>query len=924
MTFLSSWRAALRVARREARRSTGRSALVIAMIGLPVLCLAFAAVSYDMFTLTASEKADQTMGAGDARVYWQSRMAVQQGPDGEDFGTVGPTDQTGQATQPSTKDLADALPPGSTVLRVRRGTAEVRTADGVGRLNAISVDAGTKLTDGYVTVLKGRAPTGPDEVALSKQAVQRLGTDLGGTVTSGDGKRVYTVVGLIEFPSMLEQNLLFAPITDDKPVGFSFDDDSWIVDTPDPITWSQVIAFNRLGMRLVSRDVLLHPPTRTELTFQRPPPATVQDFAAGTLIAGLALLEIVLLAGPAFAVSARRRQRQLALVAANGGTPAHVRRIVLADGVVLGAVAAGAGIAGGIVAAFAARPYIEEYLAHSRAGGYRIFPAALVAITALAIGTGLIAALVPAFITARQNVVASLAGRRGVTRSKKRWLILGLVMTAIGTLIVSYGTARIRSETMLVGLIIGELGLVLCTPAMVGLIARIGRILPIAPRIALRDAARNRAAAAPAISAVMAAVAGSVALGLYLESDRAQSQSGFYQEVPVGYATIYIGDDKSPDKQSTPAEYERVARATLPATEVKTVSSASCGGGLLKAMTPNPNHHQCLSTVLMDPAQVCPYDEVVRREHGQLTGAQARAAHADPRCGDDRGNFFQGPFGLTVDDGDALAVLTGASPQEIAAASAVLRAGGVVVTDPRYLVDGKATVAVIEFDIDDGGTVSANPEDHLADAKRYTFPGYVLHTPVSSIGSILSPAAAAAAGLQTQPVQMIVATSRYPTQAEEDRFHQELADLGPYGYVQQPPVYRGNTELLIVMAASALITLGAAGIGTGLAAADGRADLSTLASVGASPRMRRGLSLSQSGVIAGLGSLLGAGAGLGAATAVLVALNRRWLDVWPGPAPMPLAVPWLSLGVALLVAPALAMLGAGLLTRSRLPIERRM
>ena len=87
--------------------------------------------------------------------------------------------------------------------------------------------------------------------------------------------------------------------------------------------------------------------------------------------------------------------------------------------------------------------------------------------------------------------------------------------------------------------------------------------------------------------------------------------------------------------------------------------------------------------------------------------------------------------------------------------------------------------------------------------------------------------------------------------------------------------------------------------------------------------MRRGLSLSQSGVIAGLGSLLGAGAGLGAATAVLIALNRRWADVWPGPTPLPLAVPWLSLGAALLVVPALAMLGAGLLTRSRLPIERR-
>jgi putative ABC transport system permease protein len=37
-----------------------------------------------------------------------------------------------------------------------------------------------------------------------------------------------------------------------------------------------------------------------------------------------------------------------------------------------------------------------------------------------------------------------------------------------------------------------------------------GRWVPLAPRIALRDASRNRTAAAPAVSAVMAAVVGSL------------------------------------------------------------------------------------------------------------------------------------------------------------------------------------------------------------------------------------------------------------------------------------------------------------------------------------------------------------------------------------------------------------------------------
>jgi putative ABC transport system permease protein len=152
----------------------------------------------------------------------------------------------------------------------------------------------------------------------------------------------------------------------------------------------------------------------------------------------------------------------------------------------------------------------------------------------------------------------------------------------------------------------------------------------------------------------------------------------------------------------------------------------------------------------------------------------------------------------------------------------------------------------------------------------------------------------------------------------------QLAAIRTYGYVERGARLETDARLWILAAASALITLSAAAIGTGLAAADGRADLSTLAAVGASPRLRRGLSLSQSGVIAGLGSLLGAMAGLGAAIAILMALNQRYVDVWPGPPRLPIAVPWLSLLMALVVVPFVAILGAGLFTRSRLPIERRV
>ena len=470
-------------------------------------------------------------------VAWERRSLIEQDPSGETSIASAAADQG--STEPITRaDVVAALPPGTTVVPVRRGTAALRTVDGIGRTNAVAVDATNPLTRGYLTMLEGRAPAGATEVALTRQAVTRLGAGIGGTVTTSDSKHTFTVVGLVEFPSMLEEVVLFAPVTGELPAYLSLDE-QWLVDTPAPIGWSAVLALNRLGMVVASREVFNNPPPADQIPFYQQNGTTIQDLGIEVLIGGLALLEIILLAGPAFAVSARRRQRQLALVAANGGTPAHVRRMVLADGVVLGTVGAITGIAAGAGVAVLARPYVEEYLAHFRAGGYRFFPTALAVIAVLAVVTGLLAALVPAFITARQDVVASLAGRRGVTRSRKRWILLGAAMAAIGVAVVVYGTQRIDATVMLVGLVLAELGLVLCTPALVGLVARIGRVLPLAPRIALRDAARNRASAAPAISAVMAAVAGSVAIGLYFDSSQAQQREHLQISMVPGSVYVY-------------------------------------------------------------------------------------------------------------------------------------------------------------------------------------------------------------------------------------------------------------------------------------------------------------------------------------------------------------------------------------------------
>jgi putative ABC transport system permease protein len=239
----------------------------------------------------------------------------------------------------------------------------------------------------------------------------------------------------------------------------------------------------------------------------------------------------------------------------------------------------------------------------------------------------------------------------------------------------------------------------------------------------------------------------------------------------------------------------------------------------------------------------------------------------------------------------------------------------VVVDHPRYLDGGQVTLTITSSDLFD------KTKDKTRTAK---VPGYALLSRPRAPITLMTWQTARSLGLDPVPSIVLAATSRMPTVAEQDRLQSALG-LQASVYVERGPKPASNTQSLLVLSIVAgLITLGAAAIATGLAATDGRADLGTLAAVGASPRVRRGLSLSQSGVIAGLGSLLGTIAGLGGSIAVLIALNRGSADLWPAPTPYPIAVPWRNVGVALLVVPLVAMLGTGLLTRSRLPIERRL
>jgi len=901
-------RAAARIARRDARRAPGRSILVMAMIALPVFALSTADVLGRTAQLSPTEEVAKQMGAADAVLTWADGPIVQS-PDGKEYGIANPGAEPKEFNppEPTTSDVARLLPAGTHIVDLGSVRAAFRTKAGVKLADLIAFDYAAAPVRGLIRQVTGRPPRTGEEVALSRPLATAIGVRLGDSVhLTRPAKKTFRVVGIAEDPYDLKaENAYTLPLrqtagSESRPGPGDPRPKKWFVATPGPMDWQQVMALNAKGYVVTSRAVLLRQPPRSQVPYytqqaQMAPVSTlpVETGAVIALAVGMALLEVVLLAGPAFAVGARRRRRELALVAATGGERRDIRNIVLAGGAVLGLIGAVVGIAAGIGLAAALLPILEP-LVGSVSGHFDLRPLELSGLALLGVVTGLAAAYLPARAAARQDVVAALAGRRGIVRTRARVPLLGLVLALAGMAIAVGGAALMRSvPTVLGGAIIAEIGLIVCTPALLGLAGRLGRRLPLSPRMALRDAARNRSAVTPAVAAVMAAVAGSVGIGIFVTSLSARDEAAYQPQLAHSDAVVQLDS-------STGTSAPQVAdalRRTLPARRV----------AVLYGQPPACSHRpskDCLSIFVELPAhRACPLWAL-----RTPSPADVRRYEKDPRCTRTVTVSGGGTWSnLMIDDGTALPMVTGTSGTEAAAA---LRAGKVVVADPWAVENGKATLRIQASGADFG-------EGKLVKVPAVTLGRSGL---TSGVHLVVPPAMASHLGLRTSATAVYADNQRLPTDREQQAAQGALEQMGIDSfYVERGYVDRYFIGLLGLVIAAAIITLGAAAIATALSNVDGRQDLVTLAAVGASPRVRRVLSMSRAGVIAVLGTALGAIAGFVPPVGLILTLRA----VETEGAAWPLVVPWSSLAVTALVVPAIAVTVAGLFSRSRLPVERR-
>ncbi|MFC8454080.1 FtsX-like permease family protein [Kitasatospora sp. NPDC057223] len=1001
---LSAWRVALRIARRDALRAKGRSALVVAMVALPVLGVAGADVVYRSAELDPGERVVRAIGRADAEIRVDGRgMTVLQAPDPDD-GTSSRPAERGTALTPEQQQSLDTppaalaarlLPAGSVLVPVSYGPyVSTSSAEGLIRVSTSEADLADPVWRGQTDVIEGRAPSAGHEIAATRAFLDESGLRLGGTTTfTGLEGKPYTITAVVEFPDGLGNSQLIGRPGDLIPAlksvpgsrqskGSGDDEDSvWRVKLPAgaALDWDKVKELNKYGFAVTSRAVLLDPPPRSVVPYftdrdtRGGGPGNYLDSTAVVIVAtvaGMALLEIVLLAGPAFAVGARRSRRQLGLLAAGGGDRAHVRSVVLGGGVVLGVTGAAVGVVGAIALVALLRGQ-AEHVAGRRFGHFDLQPLDLLGVMGIGLVTGLLAAVVPAVQASRQDVVAALTGRGSLKPASKKLAALGVLMLAGGAALALLGSTSgfgNRSAAVLGGSMIAELGMVALSPILVGLFGRLGRWLPLGPRLALRDSVRHRGRTAPAVAAVMAAVAGSVAVGVYTASSDEQNRRAYVAGAPSGAVTLQSGWGASADGRQLPQLRSTVERNLADLGPRGDVSSIGFMGDCYTA--PGPCGHVEAS---IPKERRCPGDDP--DNEGKISSEERRRlSREDERCRRTGAGGY-GPFG-TVAGGDATVLRNLVGVQDKAAEEA-LAAGKAVVFDPLYVKDGKVTFDLYEpmvFDGADGtpspssapstsseasavasaapsasasasaaagvpakggdgggapaagdGTMTANPVQVI---HHVSLDAVLATSPVPGTRVLLAPATAVALGLTASERGSVWLPAGTPGSSAVQKATAALQKVSDGVQLEVERGYQSRTDLvsLALTGFAALVALGAAGIATGLAAADSQRDLTTLAAVGAAPGIRRTLSGFQCGVIAAMGAVLGTICGVVPAVALrkVEGVAVQYAGMGPEEAVDRTVVvfPWLTMGITLVVLPLVAVALATLLTRSRIALLR--
>jgi putative ABC transport system permease protein len=911
----ASWRVAMRMARRDLRRHKGRSALVFAMVSLPVTLIVAVACFGATEQASPVDLIPAAMGSGQAVISGPQPGPVEQAPDAQGY------DSTGENAAPipgyvqghDNSAAFSALTHGTAVLT---GVTESRYVEGERRIRveALVLADLTRQWGDKAHLTSGRWPTSAAELAVTPSGVAKGMPTSGAITLSADGTahRV-TVVGTataLTKDGGQPDYVVTAPLpgaTSSDGWGFG---DQYILLRDTPVTWHEVQQLNRYGLLVQSASVLRDPPPPSELPQAvRDSIGFANDTAAQVVAVGAVMLFILttLLVGPAFAVSATRARRTLALAASNGAETRQLRRTVLAQAVVLGIVSAlGGCLIGGVGSYLAIRAWAAAH--PSWPTGHLPFDIPWNAVAILvpcAVLSAVVAALLPSLRLGRLDIVGVMRGQNVSPRLNRILPVVGIVVAVAGGLAL---VATTRGHGREIGIAVAAIALVLGTlmvvPALLVLGGRVAAPLPLPARMATRDAARHRSRATPTVAAILAAVSALTAFSIGLASDTQQRMNSYQPQALSGEGFIGTYDAESrsaaestvkahaPGLVATPlliVEPEQLAQgpgAPAAADDMPFVAALP-RGCTLAVLTDfsNPLQARCAALTSL------PY---ANARIAALPAAEiARRLHLDPA---DAAVVARGGIAVAVPD--------------LSGSSSLTFVKGVFHSDAQ-----KGDVSGVVQQGSDQLPVVAAPASRRTDG---AMPGQA--------AALVTPETARRLGWPLTQEQLLLRDPNGAiSQQTEQGLDERIGDTGDF-YVERGFQRDDKVVMEIMFGAAALLILIVTLISTALSLAEQQADIGTFAAVGATRRTRRALAAAQAVLVGLLGSALGVAVGLAPGLAVTYPLTAEAWDPLTGAAravPPTVVIPWTPLLAVVVGVPLLAGLLSAAAIRRAPTVTRR-
>ena len=901
----SSWAVALRMARRDVRRNKGRSALIVVMVTVPTLLLSALVTIAATSDVSGPELIGPTMGTGQAWLTGVSPTRVAQG--------VTPNNTAGfdepsrpvpgfdaESGEYSNADAVSRLV-GAPVVPMSGFTARTTVGDRRVSLDGIALDGRRGLGD-KLHLASGRWPQGTSEALVTKYSMSRGLPDSGSVTVTVDGKEhVVDVVGVASaHGSWGGEGLVMAePLSDIPGSG------GWIVMGDEPVTWPDVRSLNEYGFMVTSAAVLRDPPADSELDPSMQGSSVFEAQQTNLMVAlGAVMLLIItaLLVGPAFAVSAARQRRTLALAASNGASTAVLRRTVLATALVLGTASAVLGVVLGIVAARGVIAWTaRDGLGIS--GPFDIRWGLLAAIALCATASTMIAALAPARRLGRLDIVGVMRGQSVSPRPSIVVFVVGVVLAGLGAVAIFQGMAAGQRVYFGVGadylvtfgavaLILGALFLV---PVLLTLVGRLGSRMPTSLRMAARDLARHRSRSAPSVAAVLAAVAG-LTFGLTgLSSDTAQREREYLPQTIAGEALVRSASDPSLDGPAV--------RAAAPGLVVTENLAVDTGDPWLRGETPDKPYRAVFANIV--PPGCTPERTV---QDNEWVPANQAEADQGPPCSVAGTNGYNGVTLLPADELIRRLNLEGTQAQQVRDGAAVVRA-------PRA-TDGSGTVRIAHgtYAVDPTATETVAPDIQVN--QDVTVPLIEIPQTKDSAARMLNASLLLATdtptsrGWATLPQSFTVRdpSGAAVTSEAADRIQQTLGD-DAYLTVERGFQREDRLVVAILLGIFGLLILVITLTSTALTLAEQQTDQATLAALGATRGTRRVMAAAQAFLLAAVGCLLGVAVGLVPGIAISRSLTSQGYDPLTGASTTAgaiLVIPWLALFVVGLAVPMLA------------------